>query len=217
MKIFFAILNGKPLILNFIGETLQRRAHLQLLKDVYHLPPVPIGLEWPITYPIEVKNLGITTLKYQIDTSALSELNSSNFQFRVFDIQNPETKVLPRPDDTAYIYTQFLPLEAKEYALDLPIKVQDIEGVAHSTTLKLRGVGYDPKEGGKPEEQQFYEDLPKCRAHLEDSGSQAAFSTEVVDFGDVRQKESAHHFVILYNLHPTQKLKFKFEQTGLTW
>jgi hypothetical protein len=71
LKIFFAIQNGKPLILNFIGETLQRRAYLQLLKEVYHLPPVPIGLEWPITYPIEVKNLGITTLKYQIDTSAL--------------------------------------------------------------------------------------------------------------------------------------------------
>jgi hypothetical protein len=62
----------------------------------------------------------------------------------VFDIQNPENKVLPRPDDTSYIYTQFLPLEAKEYALDLPIKVQDIEGVAHSTILKLRGRGYDP-------------------------------------------------------------------------
>jgi hypothetical protein len=71
LKVFFSILNGKPLILNFKGETLHRRAYLQLLKDVYHLPPVPIGLEWPITYPIEVKNLGITTLKYQIDTTAL--------------------------------------------------------------------------------------------------------------------------------------------------
>lgn len=59
--------------------------------------------------------------------------------------------------------------------------------------------------------------MPKCRAHLEASGSQAAFSTEVIDFGDVLQGESSHHFVILYNLHPNQKLKFKFEQTGLTW
>jgi len=125
--------------------------------------------------------------------------------------------VLPRPEDTAYIYTQFLPLEAKEYALDLPIKVQDIEGVAHSTTLKLRGRGYDPLTGVVPQEIQFYEDLPKCRAHLEPSGSQAAFSTEVIDFGDVPQEDSAHRFVILYNLHPSQKLKFKFEQTGLTW
>jgi hypothetical protein len=50
--------------------------------------------------------------------------------------------VLPKPDDTSYIYTQFMPLEAKEYSLDLPITVQDIEGVSHKTILKLRGVGY---------------------------------------------------------------------------
>ena len=126
----------------------------------------------------------------------------------MFEINNPENKILPRPDDTSYIYAQFMPLEAKEYSLDLPIKVQDIEGIAHTETLKLRGIGY---EGERPEELQFYEDLPKCRAHLEESGSQAAFSTEVIDFGEVAQGESSHHFVVLYNLHPTQKLKFKFE------
>jgi hypothetical protein len=40
-----------------------------MLKHTYQLPPVPIGLEWAITYPIEIKNLGITKLKYQIDTT----------------------------------------------------------------------------------------------------------------------------------------------------
>jgi hypothetical protein len=53
------------------------------------MPPVPIGMELPITYPIEVKNLGITKLKYSIDLSALEKLNHKNFDFRVFDIQNP--------------------------------------------------------------------------------------------------------------------------------
>jgi len=28
------------------------------------MPPIPIGLEWAVTYPIEIKNLGITKLKY---------------------------------------------------------------------------------------------------------------------------------------------------------
>ena len=54
------------------------------------MPPVPIGLEWAITYPIEIKNLGITKLKYQIDTEQLEELNKQNYDFRVFEIQNPE-------------------------------------------------------------------------------------------------------------------------------
>ncbi len=65
---------------------MHRRAQLQLLKDVYNLPPVPIGLEWAVTYPIEVKNLGITKLKYSIDTSALEQLNTNNYDFRVFEV-----------------------------------------------------------------------------------------------------------------------------------
>jgi len=52
-----------------------------MLKHTYQLPPVPIGLEWPITYPIEIKNLGITKLKYQIDTTQLEELNKLNYDF----------------------------------------------------------------------------------------------------------------------------------------
>jgi len=52
-----------------IGETLARRAYLNLLKQVYYLPPTPIGLDWALTYPIEIKNLGITKLTYQIDTT----------------------------------------------------------------------------------------------------------------------------------------------------
>ena len=54
------------------------------------MPPTPIGIEWAVTYPIEVKNLGITKLKYQIDTAALETINQNNFDFRIFEIQNPE-------------------------------------------------------------------------------------------------------------------------------
>lgn len=86
LKLFFQILNGKPLIIKFSGETLNRRAQLQLLKNEYHFTPIPIGLEWPVTFPIEIKNLGITKLKYNIDCSALEQLNSKNYDFRVFEI-----------------------------------------------------------------------------------------------------------------------------------
>ena len=79
-----------------------------------------------MTYPIEVKNLGITKLKYSIDTTALEQLNSNNYDFRIFEIQNPEGTLTA--NDTQYIYTLFRPLEAKDYSVDLPIKVSDIEG-----------------------------------------------------------------------------------------
>lgn len=54
-----------------------------------------------------------------------------------------------------------------------------------------------------------------CRAHLNDDGSMAAFSTESIDFGDIESSEPSRRFVILYNLNPTQKLKFDFQKTRL--
>lgn len=159
--------------------------------------------------------MGITKLKYQIDTSALEKLNQDNYDFRIFEIQNPEGTLMA--NETQYIYTLFLPLESKEYSLDLPIKISDIEGPSpEQYVLKLRGTGYH-LESEKPKEIQFYEDLPKCRAHLNESGSMAAFSTESIDFGELEAGEPARRFVILYNLHPTQKLKFDFFKSGLMW
>ena len=48
-------MNGKPVSIKFEGETLHRRAQLQLIKRIYDLPPVPIGLEWAITYAIDLE------------------------------------------------------------------------------------------------------------------------------------------------------------------
>jgi hypothetical protein len=119
--------------------------------------------------------------------------------------------------DTQYIYCLFRPLEAKEYSVDLPIKISDIEGPSpHSHVLKLRGVGYHPEyEAEKPEEVKFYEDLPKCRAYVGEEGQMAAFSYESIDWGEVEQNQVKNRFVILYNLHPTQTLKFDFQKSGL--
>ena len=200
LNVFLQITNGKPLLMRFEGETLHRRAQLQMLKHTYVLPPVPIGLEWAITYPIEIKNLGITKLKYQIDTEKLEQLNRNNYDFRIFEVQNPEGTL--KTNETMHIYTLFRPLEAKAYSLDLPIRVSDIEGPSsESYTLRLRGQGYH-EEQKVPVEEQFYEDLPLCRAHLTDNGSMAAFSTESVDFGELQAGELSKRFVILYNLNP---------------
>lgn len=158
LKIFLQISNGKPLIFEFKGETLSRRAHLRLCKDKYHIPPVPIGLEWSVTYPIEIKNMGITKLKYKVDLENLEKLNSENYNFRVFDIENPEGVLMP--NEIQYLYSVFRPLESKEYKIDLPIRVSDIEGIVQTISLKINGVGYQGEEN-KPKEVQFYEDLPK--------------------------------------------------------
>lgn len=145
----------------------------------------------------------------------LEQLNAENHDFRVFEINNPEGTL--KSNEISHIFTLFRPLEAKRYELDLPIKISDIEGPSMEPyTLRLRGTGYHQEEE-KPNEVQFYEDLPVCRAHLNDDGSMAAFSTESIDFGDIAHNEPSRRFVILYNLNTTQKLKFDFQETKLIW
>jgi hypothetical protein len=103
---------------------------------------MPIGMDLPVTYPIEIKNLGITKLKYTIDLQALEVLNHKNFDYRIFDIQNPNDEL--KSNETKHIYVLFKPLEAKTYYLDLPIKIEDIEGVQKEPVwLKLRGYGLE--------------------------------------------------------------------------
>lgn len=89
------------MIVRMEGETLDRRACLQLLKHTYDMPAVPIGMEKPVIYPIEIKNLGITKLKYTIELRTLEKLNQKNYDFRVFDILNPYGEV--RPGETKHI------------------------------------------------------------------------------------------------------------------
>ncbi len=50
---FFQIAHGKPMVLKLMGETLSRRAYLELANDYFHLPPMPINLNIPVTYPVE--------------------------------------------------------------------------------------------------------------------------------------------------------------------
>ena len=97
-------------------------------------------------------------------------------------------------------------MEAKDYSLDLPIKIRDIEGPNPlQYMLRLRGTGYHYEEK-KPADPKLYIDLPKCRANLNEFGSMAAFSIEELDFGELEKGEVSRKFVILYNLHQTQKL-----------
>lgn len=73
-----------------------------------------------------MKNLGITKLKYKLDMSTIEALNTQN-SFWIFHVENPEGVI--KPNETQYLYTVFRPLESKNYDVDVPIKVSDIEGV----------------------------------------------------------------------------------------
>lgn len=122
-----------------------------------------------------------------------------------------------KPGETSHIFVNFNPLEERLYSLDLPIKVEDIDGEQkEKVILKIRGTGYHHIEKA-PKEEQFYENMPLCRANLADGGAMAAFSMESIDFGELEANEPSRRFVVLYNIDPIEKCNFKFANSGLCY
>lgn len=157
LRVIFKIVHGKPLVFNLQGETLSsRRGFLVLEQPEFRFQPLPIGLRSGITQPIEMKNVGMAKLSYDVDLKPLSQFTSSqNYNFPVLDIQHNQGSL--NPGETAFLYAMFRPLEAKEYEVQLPINVNDLESSC-VLYLDLKGQGYErqsPKEDRIPQEKSF--------------------------------------------------------------
>ncbi len=218
LNIFFQVLNGKPLILRFAGQTLEKGGYLQLRKDRFVLPPTPINLVTPITYPLEVRNLGSIKFGYEVNEKPLQDLAESNYKFHdVFYIPMHKKKnVQVQPNKSEFIYVMFRPIEAKKYYVELPIAANDIDSIQH-VTLKLEGTGYHPQAGPPPPFKSIFEGVPQCRSNLRGLGSQVSFSLDEVDFGEVDVSTPSRRVVVMYNHSDKYALNFSFVKTGLVW
>jgi hypothetical protein len=219
LNIFFHVVNGKPLILRFAGQTLPpRRGYLQLRKETFILPPTPINLITPITYPLELKNLGSIKFEYEVDEKPLEEFAKTNYNFNeIFYIPKQKKKKVPvQPNKSEFIYVMFRPIEAKEYDIELPITVKDIEG-SQNVTLKISGTGYHTMHGTPPTIPSIFHNVPLCRSNLNGIGSKVFFSLDEVDFGEVDVQTPSRRMVTMYNLSEKNSLNFIFGMTGLIW
>jgi hypothetical protein len=69
----------------------------------------------------------------------------------------------------------------------------------------------------KPTAISLFEDLPPCRMHLGGKGSEASFSVDQIDFGEVNRGTPARRCLLLYNHSTHMNLIFAFQRTGLIW
>jgi hypothetical protein len=61
------ILNGKPIVIQLRGMTVAlMKGMLTLRKNNFTLPDVLIGLLLPLTFPIEVNNVGSGNIVYKV-------------------------------------------------------------------------------------------------------------------------------------------------------
>lgn len=214
LNVLFQIIHGKPVMIKLRGETLPfKRAYMALGTEDFECAPLPIGMRYPVVYPIEIRNLGGIKSSYEVGTRPLQELQRDNFDFAVFQISEEPSEKL-EPGQVSHIRLHFHPLEAKTYEATVPVLVKDSTGVAQTLQLRIRGKGYHlQKPTSLPSIYPL--DLPNQRASFSPKTSFVGFSIESVDFGEVVYGHKAYRMVMLYNRNTTSACRFTFQETTL--
>lgn len=215
LQVVLQILNGKPLLIHFKGMTLApMEGLLAVRKSNYTLPDVPIGSLIPVTFPIEISNVGNSNVLYKIDVSEIDgKEGAKGSKYKIFDIQNPTGNV--NAGEKQYLYCLFRPLEKKLYNFKVIINVSDLFKQIDSIELKIQGTGFVKNKKEKTVIKK--EELPSQRSSYSSIGSKVFFSLEEIDFGDLEPGKIEHRMIILYNHSNINKLGFNFKVTGLIW
>jgi hypothetical protein len=214
LDVVLQIVNGKPLLINFRGMTLApMEGLLAVRKDSYRLPDVPLGSLFPVSFPIEINNVGSISVSYraEIKNQSTEDQNEKMSKYKILDIKNPSGGL--NSNEKQYIYLLFRPLEAKRYLFNIKVHVFDLYKTFQELNLKIEGFGYSKKPPAKKESELM--EIPKQRSLVSPIGSNVFFSIEEIDFGELEPGASQYRIIILYNLSKSNKLNFKFKPTGL--
>ncbi|XP_041477861.1 LOW QUALITY PROTEIN: cilia- and flagella-associated protein 65-like [Lytechinus variegatus] len=143
LPVLFKIMRGREVLLNFTGVTVsQDRRYVHFPSNKHMFSPVPIGGVINPKQVYELYNGGGMEVMYQLDLTALEQIQEENFNHRIFDCLNPKG-VIPA-GRTAKVEWIFSPLEAKTYMVDVPIHI--IGG--DTALITFTGVGYDKRNLG---------------------------------------------------------------------
>jgi len=76
LQVVLQILNGKPLVIQLQGMTVAlMKGMITLRKSHFTLPSVPIGLMIPVSFPLEINNVGTASVAYKLQTRELTDDN----------------------------------------------------------------------------------------------------------------------------------------------
>jgi len=66
--------NGKPLLIHLTGNTLApNKGKIAVKKNHYQLPDMPIGQLLPVSFPIEITNVGCININYKVEVKEILE------------------------------------------------------------------------------------------------------------------------------------------------
>ena len=212
LRVLFQVVNGKPLIFELYGETLnEKNGILSLPKNVLNFNEVPIGNKNYISSPFEIKNISTIKVKYMIDKNEINQFNKLNC-FEIFKIDNYEGSI--GPGESKYLIIHFRPLINIEYKLDLTCYYTD-EINTNQIKITIIGKGYNPLKTKPPIYKNTFEKMPKsvvCKNFNNQMIQKCGISIEDLDFGMIGGPKNKTF--ILYNYSEDKSYNFDFNEPG---
>ncbi|XP_041807029.1 cilia- and flagella-associated protein 65 [Chelmon rostratus] len=206
--VVFKLSYGREILLNFKGVTVERdKSYLHFASRRHVFTAVTIGDCTPPRQVYELHNGGAVPVRYEVDSTVLSQLQIENFNHPVLCCLSPEGEVLP--GKTAMLEWIFSPLEAKMYHMEIPIHVQD----GDSTLVRFEGCGFNfpalsPKHAFNCSDTKAPE---PCVQRLPFPGQAVFLSEDSVSLGNIPVGSRSSRILFLNNVSHTDTVHYTWD------
>lgn len=144
LNVLFKVVNGREILLNFVGVTVEpERPYVHFHSNKHTFLPMPVG---QICHPkqiYELYNGGAKTIQYKVDLRPLIQLEKKNYNHTIFECMNPCGTLFP--GKATSLEWKFSPLECMTYTVDVPIHIEGGE----TALITFIGIGYDAEAMGQ--------------------------------------------------------------------
>ena len=188
---------GRSIPLRLSGITLSESdKYLNFAVDHHQLRPVQLGLMSAPIQQINFFNGSKHKIHYEIELDSVRAINADNWDWKIFRILNPKGVV--EASSCGEILVQFSPLEAKDYEIELKVKIIDGE----DQQVKICGRG----ELNYTESPQFLNNSPKIEEQ-----TLCSLSLDRIRLGNVPLGSPVRRIIFLENKSVEIPSQFKWQ------
>ena len=193
LNVILQITNGKQVVMQLTGTTLKMQEKCLLTNQHYELSPVAIGASAAPVQTMEIHNTGEDEIRFQLDMSEVEQLCKDSYSYPVLTCNDPAGMV--DPGKSVLIRWAFNPIEDRDYAVTVPLKIQD--GPTYDVTVLGRGFHPDTTVPASllPPPSTFPE-----RPTMLANGQLVVLSHDSVSFGAVPAHSVSRRMVIVHNV-----------------
>ncbi|KAJ3030918.1 UNVERIFIED_CONTAM: hypothetical protein HDU68_007279 [Siphonaria sp. JEL0065] len=202
---------GKEIILYFVGNCIPLDQKCLFFPSTRHVfEPVSIGCIAPPIQSFRLANNGLVHLSYTIDLTPLKKFKQKEKDFDVFKC-NKVSGSIP-PGGVEFIKWIFRPLEAKEYAVDIPITTDD----GQTTIITFVGQGLEEPLHHTNMNPKFDDAIPQVQI-LPMQNQIGIISKEHINLGDIPIGAQFREILTVRNISETQDLSFNWIFPYASW